>query len=80
MRGLDTLAVGHEFGKNKAGKVIRTLMRALRLAPRMRRNRPDLAVSHGSRSLTIAAACLGIPSGILFDYELASLCRFHERG
>jgi predicted glycosyltransferase len=64
--------VGRHWGKHRILKVFGTCLRALQLIPMVARQRPDLAVSHGSRSQTIASVLLGIPSLCIFDYEFAS--------
>jgi predicted glycosyltransferase len=72
LAGLDFTKVGCHFGKWKALKVAGTIVRALQLAPIVCRERPTVAVSHGSRSQRILAAALGIPSILLMDYEFAA--------
>ena len=52
-------------------KVAGTLVRALQLASVMLRDKPSLAVSHGSRTQLIAASLLGIPTIMIYDYEHA---------
>lgn len=46
-----------------------TVARALRLAAFALRNRPAIAVNHGSRAQVIAAWLLGIPVMAIYDYE-----------
>jgi len=46
-----------------------TVLRALRLAAFARKNRPDIAVNHGSRAQVIAAWLLRIPVMAIYDYE-----------
>ncbi|ABF41591.1 protein of unknown function DUF354 [Candidatus Koribacter versatilis Ellin345] len=41
-------------------------------------HRPVAAISHGSRSLTLAAATLGIPAMAIYDYEHVSAGVFHH--
>lgn len=61
--------IGKHWGKNRALKIVGTCLRALRLAWLLARQRPALAVSHGSRSQVLCAALLGIPTLLLYDYE-----------
>jgi hypothetical protein len=61
--------IGRHHGRNKLLKVAGTCGRAVRLAPLVVRERPDLAVSHGSRAQILTARLLGIPSLFIFDYE-----------
>jgi predicted glycosyltransferase len=75
---LDHKKIGRHYGANKAAKVIGTLWRSLQLAPIVLRERPDLSVSHGSRSLVILSSFLRIPSVLLFDYEHAKILPFFK--
>lgn len=63
--------VGRHYGKHKLMKVFGTCLRAVQLLPCTRGNRPDLAVSHGSRSQLISAKLSGIPTVVICDYEFA---------
>lgn len=69
--GLRYRAVGRYTGKNKAVKVLFLLHRALLLLSVAWKEKPCLALSHGSRSQLLAAALLRIPSVLIFDYEHA---------
>ena len=69
LHGLEYRRIGRHYGKNKALKVIGTLIRAVELLPIAMRNKPALSVSHGSRSQIIASWLLGIPDILIFDYE-----------
>ena len=51
----DYKCVGHHWGKHRILKVFGTCLRGLQLIPIVARNRPDLAVAHGSRSQAIAS-------------------------
>jgi predicted glycosyltransferase len=48
-------------------------MRAIQLAPLILREKPDLALSHGSRSQIVLSSLLGIPSLAITDYEHAKM-------
>ena len=63
-----TLIGGH-FGKRMSLKVVGLGVRALQLLPTALRERPTLAISHGSRSQLLVSALLGIPSLMIADYE-----------
>jgi enterobacterial common antigen flippase len=63
------ITIGRHFGKNKLMKGLGLLVRAAQLLPLVWRQRPALAVSHGSRAQTMAARLLGIPSVVIADYE-----------
>lgn len=66
---LNARLIGHHFGKIKAMKVLGCLSRSMEMAPLIVKERPNLAVSHGSRSQLLLACLLRIPSAVLFDYE-----------
>lgn len=63
--------VGKHYGKYTIIKVMGILYRALQLAPTIIKEKPDMALSHGSRSLLILASILRIPSVLIEDYEHA---------
>ena len=61
--------IGHHYGKNKIMKLSGLCIRALQMAPTVMREKPLIALSHGSRSQLILANILNIPSIVIFDYE-----------
>ncbi len=61
--------IGRHYGKRKVLKVAGTVLRALQLMKEMKKPRPDLAISHGSRAQMLAAWMLKIPSIVIMDYE-----------
>ena len=61
--------IGRHYGKNKIVKVAGTVYRALQLMRAMRKEKPALAVSHGSRAQMLSAMLLGVPSVAIMDYE-----------
>lgn len=61
--------VGRHYGKNKALKVLGTCLRALQLLSIAAKAKPDLAISHGSRSQVLVSGLLRIPSLVIMDYE-----------
>lgn len=61
--------IGRHYGKNKVLKVLGLTRRALQLMKAVAAEKPDLALSHGSRSQLIAANLLKIPAIIMDDYE-----------
>jgi predicted glycosyltransferase len=69
LHGLECATIGRHFGKNSFLKIVGLGVRAAQLLPFAMRNRPDLAVSHGSRAQTLAAKMLLIPSVVIADYE-----------
>jgi hypothetical protein len=70
--GLRYQRVGRHWGKNKALKVIGTFLRASRLVTIALRKRPDLALSHGSRSQVLASEIARVPSVVIMDYEFGA--------
>jgi len=71
MFNLDCRIIGRHYGKSRLLKVAGTCWRALQLAPLALREKPQLAISHGSRAQLLASAMLGIPSIAIMDYEFA---------
>ncbi len=61
--------VGKHWGKHRALKLAGTFLRALRLATIMAKEKPVLAVSHGSRGQFLCSVILGIPTLMVYDYE-----------
>ena len=76
--GLDATFIGKEAGDNTLIKSAALFLRAIRLVFHLRGMQIDLAVSHGSRGLLIAAKLLRIPSLILYDYEGANVRLFNR--
>ncbi len=69
---LNCKLIGRHFGKNKIRKMAGLCFRAMQLVPTILKERPDLAVSHCSRSQLIVSTSLGIPSLFIGDYEFAT--------
>jgi len=63
--------VGRHYGKNKIMKGFGLLFRAFQLVPVTLQWKPDLALSHGSRSQMILCSLLRIPMVMMTDYEHA---------
>jgi hypothetical protein len=72
-RGLQFRKIGHHYGKNPARKVSGLFIRSLQLLPFYLRQRPALALSHGSRSQNILSNFVGVPTVLILDYEHAKL-------
>jgi len=68
---LDYKLIGRHYGKSKIRKVAGLFVRAWQLMPTVITEKPDLAVSHGSRSQLIVATSLRIPSLFITDYEFS---------
>ena len=67
--GLQYTKIGHHYGKNAAKKFFGLLWRSAQLMPFYLRQRPGLALSHGSRSLALLCNLLRIPTVRVLDYE-----------
>jgi len=61
--------IGRHYGKNKLLKVAGLLIRSGQLMPVALKEKPDIAVSHGSRSQVMISSVLNIPSVVIWDYE-----------
>jgi predicted glycosyltransferase len=75
--------VGHHYGKGKFSKVQGLLVRAAQLASyikqiRKRNVKISVALSHGSRSMVLAAKWLRIPSVTMYDYEFTETQIFNR--
>jgi len=70
--GVPAKVVGKHYGKHKIWKALGTCMRALALASIVRKEKPDLAICHGSRGMLIASRLLKIPSVVMVDYEFTA--------
>jgi len=63
--------VGRHYGKHKILKLAGLGMRTLQLARALAGEKPDLAISHGSRAQLVVSRLSGIPSVVIVDYEFA---------
>jgi predicted glycosyltransferase len=61
--------IGRHYGKSKMVKVAGTVFRGLQLAGIMGGQKPQLAVSHGSRAQMLSAYMMGVPTLVIMDYE-----------
>jgi len=68
-KGMAHIKVGRHHGRNPVRKLSGLLYRALQLAPVVWREKPALAVSHGSRAQLILCNLAGLPSILIDDYE-----------
>lgn len=71
MAGLEYRKIGRHYGKNSLAKLTGLCIRVLQLLPSILREKPAISVSHGSRSLMVLSAILGIRSISIADYEFA---------
>ncbi len=68
-KGLNYIKIGKHYGKNPFKKIWGLFFRAFQLIPFIRKNRPELALSHGARSQVFMSILFGIPSILMSDYE-----------
>lgn len=71
-KGMSFVKVGRHYGKRRIMKVLGMLWRSLQLMPHVLRSRPQIALSHGSRSKEVLGRALMIPTVSLNDYEHSS--------
>jgi predicted glycosyltransferase len=76
LHGVKCKTVGKHYGKNSLMKLFGLMYRGLQLMPYAIKEKPRLALSHGSRSQHLAALLLGIPTIIMLDYEYVKLLPF----
>ena len=69
MFGMSYTRIGRDYGKNRLLKLMGIMNRTVQLMPIAHRLKPDLAVSHVSRSQLLLAKLLGIPAIVIDDYE-----------
>lgn len=62
-------AIGRHYGKSTFMKLAGLGTRTLQLMPTALSEKPDVALSHGSRSQLLLSAMLRIPSIVICDYE-----------
>jgi uncharacterized protein len=67
--GVPAIPVGRHAGRSKLRKVANLPVRAMQLVRTVLQFRPQVALSHGSRTQVIAARMLGVRSLVMFDYE-----------
>ena len=72
MAGLKYQKIGHHYGKNPIAKVVGLGIRVLQMMPFVLREKPAISVCHGSRTLLVLSALLGIRSINISDYEHAN--------
>lgn len=66
---LDCKLIGRHYGKHRLLKLSGMCYRSLQLCSTILQEKPDLALSHGSRSQLVSSFLLGIPHLLLLDYE-----------
>jgi uncharacterized protein len=74
--GLRARVIGAHYGKSKILKMLGTCWRTVQLAAIVARQKPDIAVSHGSRSCMMASMLLRMKGLAISDYEFAGRFNF----
>jgi len=74
--GVKGRMVGKHHGKVKLSKALGTCWRALTLSAIVGKEKPDLAISHGSRSCLVASNLMGVTNISLTDYEFVAKVPF----
>ncbi len=77
MWGIDHVKVGRHGGSSKVGKVLNLFERSSQLISKVRKQKVDLAVSHGSRTMLVACKLLRIPAVTMMDYEYTEVGIFN---
>jgi predicted glycosyltransferase len=67
--GLQYKRIGRHHGKVRILKLAGLCVRALQLAPTVLKEKPVLALSHGSRAQLLLSGVLRLPSIVIMDYE-----------
>jgi hypothetical protein len=71
--GINHLLIGRHQGRKLTRKAYGLVTRTYKLIKFGRKQKFDLALSHGSNDLALAASFLGIPHVTMFDYEFAKI-------
>jgi len=67
--GFNFTKIGRHYGKNRFLKVLGLCIRSLQLISFVLREKPVLALNHGSRAQILVCNLLRIPSVMIMDYE-----------
>jgi len=73
LMSIECRSVGRHYGKSIFLKVVGLLTRSFQLMAFIKKEKPDLAVSHGSRGQLLTANILRIPALQIDDYEHSDL-------
>ncbi|MBL7975942.1 MAG: DUF354 domain-containing protein [Candidatus Kapabacteria bacterium] len=74
--GFPFTEVGEHAGASKVKKVLNLIQRSLQLRSVIKTFKPDVAVSHGSRALSVTSKMIGLPNVLFFDYEWTEMSIF----
>ncbi len=78
--GLSYKRIGRHYGKNKLAKAAGLLFRTLQMSPTVLNEKPDISLSHGSRTLILLSSILRIPFITIADYEHSWRVAFRASG
>ncbi|MGH9701930.1 MAG: DUF354 domain-containing protein, partial [Candidatus Acidiferrales bacterium] len=78
--GLSYKRIGRHYGKNKIAKAAGLLFRTVQIMPTVLRQKPDISISHGSRTLILLSSILRIPFITIADYEHSWRVSFRASG
>ncbi len=73
---LTCTVIGKHWGKNRLLKIIETCLRTIQVLPFVLRNKPALAISHGSRAQMLAGIITKTPTIVMYDYEFSERLSF----
>jgi uncharacterized protein len=76
LHGLKCTVIGRHWGRHRLLKIIGTCMRSIYLLPFVLKNKPTLAVSHGSRAQMLVGFITNTPTIVMYDYEFAYTMSF----
>jgi predicted glycosyltransferase len=68
---LPCAVIGKHWGKNRLLKIIETCLRTIQVLPFLLKNKPALALSHGSRAQILAGIITKTPTILMYDYEFS---------
>lgn len=70
--GIEHKKIGMHYGKNKLLKLIGLVIRSLQMIPFYIKEKPNIVLSHGSRSMHLVATLFRVPIVFSTDYEHAT--------
>ena len=73
---LDYLPLGKHYGKNVVLKGLGLVIRAFQILPFYLKHKPEISVSHGSRSQILFSSFVGLNNVIAIDYEFVKFFPF----
>ena len=71
-QGLTCTKIGRHYGKNSVLKALGLLLRSIQLLPFYTRERPHIALSHGSRSQLLLGNLFRKPTILISDWEFST--------